>query len=979
MAESPTYDRLVRRVRELEMENAALRREQNMVREESNASRVLNEQPAFQGQLLDSVREALIATDLEGRVIYWGKGAKALYGYSVEETIGKPVSMIVPSSHHAAVRDRMAQVFHSGFWAGNTFRLRKDGSTFEAETAISLASDAGGNRIGIIGIDRDISEQKRMGKALRESERKFRMLFDKAPLAYQSLNEFGRIIEVNQAWLDALGYTREEVIGQSFGDFLHPESRDHFRENFPRFKAVGEILGIEFEMIKKNGNAILVSFNGKIMRNDQGDFQRTHCIFHDVTEQRKADEALWRSEREKEAILHGLKDVIVEYVDREMRIIWTNAAMHEQFGNFEDNLAGRHCYRVVQDLDSPCPGCTAARAFETGRFQEGEVTTPDDRTFLVRSNPVKNADGDIEGVVHAALNITERKWAEEALKWELAVSKAVAGLSRSLLSSNYRIETISKQVLDYAKEITGSAHGYVSFIDPESRNNVSFTLTEMLKGGCSAVDRRITFPIGEDGVYPCLWGHALNTRESFFTNAPQTHPQSRGVPEGHLPLERFLAVPVMIEGAPAGKIALANPDRDYTDSDLNGVERLGEVYALALHRQRFETEREGMQRQLQQSQKLEAIGALAGGIAHDFNNILFPIIGYAEMGLDECPPGSLIRDSLEEILKGAERARELVRQILMFSRQSEHQLKPMRIQFILKEVLQLIRSSLPTTIDIRQDIGRDCGPVMADPIQIHSMAMNLFTNAYHAMQETGGRIEVRLAETTVSSEDPEWPDLEPGPYVRFSVSDTGKGMAPDVQERIFDPYFTTKELGKGTGLGLSVVHGIVKNYGGAIRVESAPGRGTTFHICLPRIKTASARHAADSPFSAAPRGEERVLLVDDEPQIVRMEKQMLERLGYAVTTRTSSTEALELFRHQPDRFDLVITDMTMPGLRGDQLAAELIAVRADIPIILCTGFSESIDEEEAAALGIRKYIMKPIVKKDLAEAIREVLDPQTRA
>ncbi|MFP4350674.1 MAG: PAS domain S-box protein, partial [Desulfococcaceae bacterium] len=571
MTESPTYERLVRRVRELEMENAALRRERKVSGEESNISQELREQPAFQGQLLNSVREAVIATDPDGRITYWGKGARDLYGYASEEVIGKRVTLLVPSTKHGNVRERMAQVLEKGFWAGETFGQRKNGSTFAAETAISLASDSDGNRIGFIGIDRDISEQKRT---------------------------------------------------------------------------------------------------------------------------------------------------------------------------------------------------------------------------------------------------------EEFLKWELAVSKAVAGLSRSLLSSNYRIETISKQVLNYAKEITGSDHGYVSFIDPENRNNVSYTLTEMLKGGCSVADRRITFPIGEDGEYPCLWGHALNTREPFFTNAPQTHPRSRGVPEGHVPLERFLAVPVMIEGALAGKIALANPKRDYTDSDLNAVERLGEVYALALHRQRFETEREGLQRQLQQSQKLEAIGALAGGIAHDFNNILFPIIGYAELGLEESPPESLIRDSLEEILKGAERARELVRQILMFSRQSEHQLKPLRIQFILKEVLQLIRSSLPTTIDIRQDIGRDCGPVMADPIQIHSMAMNLFTNAYHAMQETGGCIEVQLTETTVSFEDPDWSDLEPGPYVRFSVSDTGQGMAPDVQERIFDPYFTTKEMGKGTGLGLSVVHGIVKNYGGAIRAES---------------------------------------------------------------------------------------------------------------------------------------------------------------
>ncbi len=391
------------------------------------------------------------------------------------------------------------------------------------------------------------------------------------------------------------------------------------------------------------------------------------------------------------------------------------------------------------------------------------------------------------------------------------------------------------------------------------------------------------------------------------------------------------------------------------------------------NRKQVEEEKKKLEALLQQAQKMEAIGTLAGGIAHDFNNILFPIVGYAEMMLYDFPEDNPHRNNTNEILQGAKRAGDLVKQILTFSRQAAQELKPLMVQLIIKEVLKLIRSSLPTTIEIKQYISNNCGLVMADPTQIHQVAMNLMTNAFHAMEDEGGKLEVTLKEVELGLDDLTDPSMTPGAYVCLTVSDTGAGIDKALMDRIFDPYFTTKEKDKGTGLGLAVVHGIVKSYKGAIKVYSEPGEGTAFHVYLPVIKSQVETEESEA-VTPVQKGTDRILLVDDEDPIVRMEKQMLERLGYDVTERTSSVEALEAFRDSPGKFDLVITDMTMPNMTGVQLSQKLLEIRPDIPIIICTGFSTKIDGEKATAVGIRGYVMKPVIMSEIAKKIREVLD-----
>ena len=380
------------------------------------------------------------------------------------------------------------------------------------------------------------------------------------------------------------------------------------------------------------------------------------------------------------------------------------------------------------------------------------------------------------------------------------------------------------------------------------------------------------------------------------------------------------------------------------------------------------------EKQLQQMMKLQAIGTLAGGIAHDFNNILFPIVGYTELTMDDIPKDSQARQNLEEILKATNRAKELVQQILTFSRQDCQERKPLQVQYLIKEALKLLRATIPSSIEIECDIDNTCGPIRGNPTQIHQIIMNLCTNAYHAMQESGGKLEVSLKEIYISYEQSlDRVGMKIGKHIELMVKDSGQGMEPQVMERIFEPYYTTKEQGKGTGLGLSVIHGIIKNHGGDIAVSSQPGKGATFKVYLPIIDDIEEEIQIDEPLIAV-NGKERILLVDDEEQIIDIEQQILERLGYKVTPKTDSEEALEEFAAQPDRFDLVITDMTMPKMTGDQLARRMMAIKPQIPVILCTGFNETISEEKALAMGIDKFVMKPIVKDELASTIRTVLD-----
>jgi len=413
-------------------------------------------------------------------------------------------------------------------------------------------------------------------------------------------------------------------------------------------------------------------------------------------------------------------------------------------------------------------------------------------------------------------------------------------------------------------------------------------------------------------------------------------------------------------------------------AQISGTTAIRTILTDITERKHAESEREKLEAQLRQAQKMEALGTLAGGIAHDFNNMLAAIIGISELVAGHVAKGSRDEHYLTRITEAGIRGRELVRQMLTLSRRTGPQKKPLRVSSIVKEAAKLIRATTPAMINIRVvDALSGSRLILGEPTQVQQVLINLCTNAAYAMREKGGVLDIELSEISVPPSNGNPRGIRPGFYVILTVRDTGTGIAPDIMDKIFDPFFTSKKFGEGTGLGLSVVHGIVKQSDGYITVESELDRGSTFAVYFPMITGELETDAIRD--DVLPTGSERILFVDDEEALVEMGKDVLTELGYDVTARASSREALALFRLDPSRSDLVITDQTMPEMTGVELAKEILAIRSDVPVILCTGFSHLVDADAAKAAGIRAFAMKPLTKGEIARTIRNVLDEHTSA
>ncbi len=534
-------------------------------------------------------------------------------------------------------------------------------------------------------------------------------------------------------------------------------------------------------------------------------------------------------------------------------------------------------------------------------------------------------------------------------------------------------EKVIEVVLEEAVRLTGSHIGYFHFIDP---GQITLTLTTWSKSvlkECNA-ETNMQYPLETAGV----WADCMRTGKPALHNDYESLDTKKGLPEGHVRVKRHLSVPIFEKDQMMAIIGVGNKTDFYNDSDIRQLTLFSQGMWRLIQKIRYEKTRESLEGQLRQAQKMEAIGTLAGGIAHDFNNILSPILGYAELEMENAEKGSSTYNNLKELYRAGERARELVAQILTFSRKGEDELRPLLLQPVIKEALKLIKASLPSTIKIQQDIDQTCRHVLANPVQIHQIIMNLCTNAYHAMKDHGGTLVVNLNRTDQDESKTIETDI-PGPryFAKLIVRDTGTGMSKEVQGKIFDPYFTTKKKGEGTGLGLSVIHGIVGRLGGRITVDSEPNIGTAFTIYLPLV-------AADEPQKdkkgdvPLPKGNKHLLIVDDEPYVTRLLSKMLIPLGYRITEKNSSLEALETFCKTPDRFDLVVTDLTMPDLTGLQLAQKIFAHRRDIPIILCTGFGDPLEKQDLKSFGICDVLKKPVILKDIAYSLHHELDKKNR-
>ena len=616
-----------------------------------------------------------------------------------------------------------------------------------------------------------------------------------------------------------------------------------------------------------------------------------------------------------------------------------------------------------------------------------------------------------ETVQERDAEIAERKKTEGALREseeryreQNAVLQGMNRIFRETLACDSEQE-LGRICLDVAEKITESKFGFIGEIGPDGLLHdiaISETGWEMCTMYDKTGHRRPPGNFRIEGLY----GRVLRDGKSLLVNDPSTHPDSIGVPDGHPQLTSFLGIPLAREGQTMGMIAVANREGGYSQEDLESLESLSLAIVEALVRKRAEQalkiahnelegrveerteelrqaynrlteetrEKEQLEQELRQAQKIEALGTMSGGIAHDFNNILAAIIGFTELLEGHTSEGSRDAHHLHRIMEAGIRGRELVRQMLTFSRKAEQEKKPLALSSIVKETVKLLRATTPSTIGIRVNASKEA-LVLGDPTQIHQVLMNLCTNAVYAMQEKGGNLDIELSDYTVSPSNGDPQGIAPGLYVKLIVRDTGTGIPADIMDKIFDPFFTTKGVGEGTGLGLSVVHGIVKQHDGSITVISELGKGSTFTVYFPRITgdlKADALHGDETPT-----GSERILFVDDEEALVEMGEDILAELGYEVTSRMSSRDALGLLEEDPSRFDLVITDQTMPEMTGVDLAKEILALRADMPIIMCTGFSHTVDADKAKTAGIKAFAMKPLTKKEIARTIREVLDEPT--
>ena len=760
---------------------------------------------------------------------------------------------------------------------------------------------------------RDITERK-------NNEDRHHSIIQTALDGFWLTDIHGQLLEVNESYCRMSGYCEDELLSMNIANL---EAIEYPQDVHRHMQEVIDKGAIRFETRhqRKGGSIYEVEISVQF-RNEKGG--RCVCFIRDISERKLAEQKLRESEQNFRSLSESSPDYIMRY-DRDCRHTYMNPAALAAYGLSEGDTIGKtHLESGFPEDLSKIGEEKIIQVFETGKPSHTEFPwkSANRQVYLDwRLTPEFDAQNQVVSVLGVSRDITERKQAEEQLReleerFRRTFYTSPDSVNINQMDGTYvEINKGFTQLTGYTrKDVIGKTSADINIWDiPEDRER----LVEGLQ------------------------------RDKYVRNL-----ESRFlVKDGSYKTALMSAAIIKLKGEPH----ILSITRDITDF------------------RKTERDKLILERQLQQAQKMEAIGTLAGGIAHDFNNILAAILGYAEMVREDSPAGSVAARDLDQVLIAGDRAKNLVKQILAFSRQNEAEKIPLQLAAIVQEAIKLLRASIPTTIAIEQDLDRGCDLVLADPTEIHQIIMNLGTNAFHAMEEHGGTLAISLKGKTLSPQDlAHEPHLLPGKYINLTVRDTGSGMKPEIKEKIFDPYFTTKDIGKGTGMGLAIIHGIVKSYGGFITCESKIGEGSVFHIYLPSFE----EHIIPQKDSmkVIPIGNERVLFVDDEQMLAEMGQVLLERLGYTVTVRMSSLEALTTFKNQPDAFNLVITDQTMPGMTGMDLARRMLQIRPDLPIILCTGYSSLISEEKVKSAGIKGFALKPLTKRDIATLIRKVLE-----
>ena len=813
------------------------------------------------------------------------------------------------------------------------------------------------------------------GSMSRQSACDFQTFTEQSPNMI-FINQGGRVVYVNKRCAETMGYSRDEFYAPEF-DFISliaPESVGLIQANFKRHLAGEDIEPYEYSILTRKGQKIQAIITTRLI-NFEG-ARAILGIITDITDRKRAEEEL-RYRLEFQRLITTISSRFInlypaqidDEIDRTL----------QQIANFA-NADRSYVFQFSDDQKSiSCTHEWCADQIEPliGRLRNAPVDT---FPWILK----KHLRGEMV-LIPRVSDLPSEAFKE---KQEFMRQGIQSLLVVPMICSNKVMGFIGLDSVKEEKMWAGDTNSLLKIVGQVFANALENKKTrqalqqseERLRIVFETFPDPVTIIQAEDGR--CIDINSAFTRVTGWTYDEAVGKTAADLDIWHDPPAREKMIADITEH---GKVE--NLEAQFRLKDGRLITALMSATLIILRNRPHiltitrdiselkaaQQEREQLRTRLIQAQKMEAIGTLAGGIAHDFNNILGAIIGYAEMALYDTQKDSMEHYNTEQVLKAGHRAKDLVKQILAFSRKSEQDKKIIFLTPIIKEVLKLLRASLPTTIEIRQNIEPNLDAIFADPTQIHQVMMNLCTNSAHAMGDKGGILEINLHNSNLDTKAAaRYPELNPGPYVKLSVSDTGCGMDFATLQRIFDPYFTTKEQDKGTGMGLAVVHGIVKGHGGSIHVESAVAEGTRFDILFPVVKRQAISETEE--LKALPTGNETILCVDDEQSLIELGKNMLKKLGYRVEARTLPVEAIELFKAAPDTFDLVISDMIMPAMTGVSLAKKLMQIRPQIPVIICTGYSEQIDESRAKELGIRGFLMKPFTIRELSKTVRKVLD-----
>jgi PAS domain S-box-containing protein len=800
-------------------------------------------------------------------------------------------------------------------------------------------------------------------------------LFHSSPVATALVRlEDNIFVDVNEAWERATGIGREKAVGRTpmeLSFWANPEDRNML---IGKLRGQGVVRDFEFKVRHRSGRLSDMLLSAELIELDRVKYVLS--LTQDITERKQAEETLAESEEKFRKLFEHMKSGVAVYeaadagTDFVFKDLNTAGSLIERLP--KEAVIGRKVTEVFPGIASMGLLDVMSRVWKTGMPEYLPATRYADEKYSGwRENYVyKLPRGEIVAIYE---DITERKQAEKRLEYLNLTLLAIRDVNKLIVH-----EKDLKNLIEGICETLVKHHAYCAaliILTGEDGEPIAHTVA-----GAQEVFQPIVESVTRGGLPPCCEAARRNAGVFCVTADSEVCAPCPVSPGDDW--RDALFIPLQHEGTTYGYLAGSVDQVARIDQEEQALfaEMAGEV-AFALHTLQQERAMEKMHKEvelfeteLRQAQKMEAIGALAGGIAHDFNNILTAIMGYAQLAIQNVEEYSPPYENLEGVLKASARAKDLVKQILTFSRETEQELQPVRVKPIVKETMNLLRSSLPATIKIVQNIQGE-GIVRSDPTQIHQIMMNLCINAAHAMGEKGGTLQVNLKDVELDADSaPRPPDMKPGKYLLLELIDTGQGISPSTMDRIFEPFFTTKGRDEGTGMGLAVVHGVVKKMGGFIAVDSEVGKGSSFKIYMPSLtREIEPERERELPVQG---GTERILFVDDEPALVDMGRQLLERLGYRVTCRTSSVEALKLFQARPHDFDLVITDLTMPKLTGDDFASKILKIRKDFPVILCTGFSSTLAEKKAREIAIRAFVMKPLVIADLARTIRQVLDAE---